>query len=363
MTTRTIQNKRALTRAVIAGIAILAISLSLTACSSDSKSTDASVAAASEPALDTAATADTSAVVDSAAAADSAAATASEVAAPAASDATSLFPVTIAAANGSVTIKAQPVAIISLSPTATETLYAIGAGSQVKAVDDQSNFPAESASKKSKLSGFEPNVEAIAAMKPDLVVISDDSKGLSTALGKLGIATLLGAPAKTIDDVYTQIEQLGAATGHVGDAAALVGQMQTDLSTTLASVVKTTAPVTFFHEVDKTGYTATSATFIGAIYKMLGLTNIADSVGDTTGYPQMSTEAIVTANPQIVFLSDALYGESAATVAARPGWSAVDAVKNNHIVALDSDVASRWGPRTVELVKAIAAAQTSVAAR
>ncbi len=270
------------------------------------------------------------------------------------------FPVTITAGNGPVTIAARPAAIISLSATATETLYAIGAGDQVKAVDDQSNFPAESAAKKSKLSGFEPNIEAIAAEKPDLVIISDDSKGIAAALGKLSIPTMLQAPAATLDDVYAQIEQLGAATGNLGNAAALVATMQSDIDAATSGLPTSDTPVTMFHEIDKTGYTATSATFIGALYKMVGFTNVADAVGDTTGYPQMTTEAVVAANPQVIFLSNVLYGESAATVTARQGWADIDAVKNGKIVELDSDVASRWGPRTVDLLKAIAAAKSAV---
>lgn len=269
------------------------------------------------------------------------------------------FPVTITAGNGPVTIAARPAAIISLSPTATETLYAIGAGDQVKAVDDQSNFPAESASKKSKLSGFEPNIEAIAAEKPDLVVISDDSKGIAAALAKLSIPTLVQVPAASLDDVYAQIEQLGAATGNTGNAVALVASMQTDIDGAVAALPKTDTPVTMFHEIDKTGYTATSSTFIGALYKLVGFTNVADAVGDTTGYPQMSTEAVVAANPEVIFLSDVLYGESAATVTARAGWGAIDAVKSGKIIELDSDIASRWGPRTVDLMKALAAAKSS----
>ncbi len=288
--------------------------------------------------------------------------TETSVADAAASDATAegAFPVTITAGNGAVTIAARPAAIISLSATATETLYAIGAGDQIKAVDDQSNFPAESAAKKSALSGFEPNVEAIAGEKPDVVVISDDSKGLSEALNKLSIPTIFQAPATTLDDVYAQIEQLGAVTGNIGNAAGLVASMKTDIDSAVAALPKTDSAPTMFHEIDKTGYTATSATFIGELYKMVGFTNIADAVGDTTGYPQMSTEAVVAANPQVIFLSNVLYGESATTVTARPGWGAIDAVKNGKIIELDSDIASRWGPRTVDLMKALAAARASV---
>ncbi len=107
------------------------------------------------------------------------------------------FPVTVTAGNGKVTISKRPARIVSLSPTATETLFAIGAGAQVVAVDDQSDFP--KAAPRTTLSGYTPNVEAIAALRPDLVVISFDPKGLSEALGRLGIPVRLpqrgGEPA------------------------------------------------------------------------------------------------------------------------------------------------------------------------
>ena len=124
----------------------------------------------------------------------------------------------------------MPSKIISLSPTATEMLFAIGAGDQVLAVDDFSNYPAEAAAKMTELSGFEPNVEAIAGLEPDLVVTDGTNPDLLEQLDTLGIAHWEGPAAVTFDDIYTQIEQLGAATGHVAEAAELVGQMQTDIA-------------------------------------------------------------------------------------------------------------------------------------
>ena len=138
---------------------------------------------------------------------------------------------------------AVPSRIVSLAPTHTEILFAIGAGEQVIAVDDQSNYPPEAEAVRTDLSGFEPNVEAIAGYEPDLVVVSEDND-LVTQLEDLGIAVWVGPAATTFEDTYAQIEQLGAATGHVGEAAELVGQMRTDIEAITASVPASETPLT-----------------------------------------------------------------------------------------------------------------------
>ena len=262
------------------------------------------------------------------------------------------FPVTVQAANGPVVIKALPVAVISLSPTATEVLFAIGAGKQVVAVDDQSSYPPEAP--RTDLSGFKPNVEAIAAKKPDLVVIADDSAKLADSLGKLGIAVLVEPPAKTFDDVYAQIGQIGAAVGKAPEAKGVADQMRSTITELVSAAPK--KAVRIYHEVDSTLYAASSSSFIGQVYKQFGVTNIADAADkDASGYPQLSNEAVVAADPQVIFLADATYGkQDARTVAARAGWAGIDAVKNGRIVTLDDDIASRWSPRLVLLVKAVA---------
>ena len=124
----------------------------------------------------------------------------------------SAYPVTIATPDGKVTITKKPTRIVSLSPTATETFFAIGAGKQVIAVDDQSDYPKNAP--KTTLSGFTPNVEAIAAYRPDLVIVSYDSKGLVSALQKLKIAVVHHDAAKSFAGAYQQIRQLGIVTDH-----------------------------------------------------------------------------------------------------------------------------------------------------
>ena len=288
----------------------------------------------------------------------SACSTTSTSSSPSATAAT--FPVTLKNNGSSVQIAAQPQAIISLSPTATEMLFAIGAGSQVIAVDDQSTFPAEAP--KSDLSGFTPNLEAIVAKKPDLVVVSNDIDGIVASLTGAGIPVLVEPAATSLSDTYAQTVQLGAATGHVADAAALVTTMTSDIAKAKDSV-KAIRGQSVYHELDNTMYTVTSATFVGSIYKEFGLTNIADASPDaSSGYPQLSAEYIVKANPSLIFLADTkCCSVTAATLAQRPGFAELTAVKNNAVFALDDDIASRWGPRTSQLYQSIAEALNTVA--
>ncbi|MGH2730271.1 MAG: ABC transporter substrate-binding protein, partial [Actinomycetota bacterium] len=235
------------------------------------------------------------------------------------------FPVTIEAANGPVTIPEQPTAIVSLSPTATEMLFAINAGAQVTAVDDYSDYPDEAPT--SDLSGFEPNVEAVASYEPDLVVLSNDSADVTKALSKLDIPVLLQPAAATLDDTYAQIEQLGTATGHDEDAAAVVASMQTEIAAIVSSAPVFDVPPTYYHELDDTYFTVTSDTFIGQIYSLLGLENIADAAkGAGSGYPQLSAEYIVESDPDINFLADTkCCDQSLDSVAKRPGWDQITA--------------------------------------
>lgn len=269
--------------------------------------------------------------------------------------ASSTYPVTV----GDLTLTTQPMRIISLSPTATEMLYAIGAGAQVVAVDDYSNFPAEAVALGTALSGYEPNVEAIAGYTPDLVIVAYDAGGIVDQLKSLSIPVFMAAAATSFEDVYSQIEQLGALTGNLENAVQLSGQMQTDIAAAVAEVQLPTTPITYFHELDNTLYSATSNTFIGQVYGLFGLKNIADGVVEGNDYPQLSAEVIVKANPDIIFIS---HSETPEVVAARDGWGRLKAVTNNQVIALPADIPSRWGPRIVEFVKVIRDAIALVAA-
>ena len=268
-----------------------------------------------------------------------------------------VFPVTVTGTNGEVTIDAEPQAIVSLSPTGTEMLFAIGAGSQVTAVDEYSYYPPDAPV--TDLSGFQPNVEAIASYDPDLVLVSDDIGGVIGALEGLGIAVLqLSGDVTTLGDVYRQIEILGEATGKPAEAEAVVAEMKDMVDKALALAPDSAAGLSYYHELDPTYYSATSATFIGHLYGLFGLENIADAAdadGSSAGYPQLSEEYILEANPDFIFVTDCC-GDTAQTVAERAGWGDLTAVRSNSIVVFDDDISSRWGPRIVEFIRGIAQA-------
>ena len=266
------------------------------------------------------------------------------------------FPVIVDAANGEVVVELRPERIVSLAPTATEILFAIGAGDQVIAVDEFSNFPEEAPT--TELSGYEPNVEAVAALDPDLVVVSDDLNDIVSSLTAIEIPAIHHPAAVTLEDTYTQIEQLGAATGNIDDAASLVVSMQSEIDRLVTSMPELEEPLTYYHELDGSLFSVTSETFIGEIYSLVGLENIADEAeGAETLYPQLSAEYIVDADPDLIFLADTkCCGESPETVAARPGWEELTAVSRGSVVALDDDIASRWGPRLVDLLETIVGA-------
>jgi iron complex transport system substrate-binding protein len=270
--------------------------------------------------------------------------------------ATSEFPVTVEGDNGPVTLAEEPDAIVSLSATATETLFAIGAGGQVTAVDDQSNFPADAPV--TDLSGFEPNVEAIAGYEPDLVVAAYDPGGLVDGLERLDIPVLLQDAAPDLEAAYEQIEALGALTGNAEGAETVVRSMQIEIDE-LAASVPGAAGGTVYHELGPDFFSATSETFIGSVYELFGLVNIADAAADADagGYPQLSGEYVVSESPDLIVLADTKCCEQTeAAVAKRPGWDEIEAVANGDVVEADDDIASRWGPRTVEFVALIAEA-------
>ena len=269
------------------------------------------------------------------------------------------FPVTV----GDLTLDAEPQRIISMSATATEMLFAIGAGDRVIAVDNFSNFPAETASLE-KLDAYQPNIEAISALSPDLVIISYDPGNLVEQLTTLSIPVFNAGAVADLAGAYAQLEQLGALTGQLAEAVQASSDMQTAITEIVDGVTKLNPPLTYFYELDPTPYTVTSNTFIGGVMALMGLANIADGVEEGNDYPQLSAEVIVEKNPDIIFLADTkCCAQSAETVAARDGWGGLQAVATGSIVALDDDIASRWGPRLVDLVRAVAEAITAVLAK
>jgi iron complex transport system substrate-binding protein len=265
------------------------------------------------------------------------------------------FPVTVSTAGGRTHIPARPGAIVSLSPTATEMLYAIGAGRQVKAVDDDSDYPRQAPM--TKLSGYSPNAEAIAAYRPDLVIISNNIDGIEQKLTSLSIPVLYLPAAANVSAEYAQFAELGTATGHAAQAAQEVASLRSDIAKIVAAVPKHAKPLTYFYEIQANPYySVTSTTFIGSLLSLLGLKSIADSAKGAAaagGYPSLSAEFILKANPDYIILADdgaTAGGQTAATVSRRPGWNVLTAVKDRHIILVNADIASRWGPRIVDLL-------------
>lgn len=287
--------------------------------------------------------------------ADSVTTTPATESAPGSSAPASRFPVTVVADNGEVTIEERPARIVSLSPTATEMLFGVGAGDQVIAVDDQSDFP--SGVPATDLSGFTPNLEAILSYEPDLVILSFEPADapVSEGLAATGVPTLVLDGAQTLDDVYRQVEVIGEATGNQEGATQLNLGMQAEIDEIVSDTGGAGQGLTYYHELDPSFFTATSQTFIGEIYALLGLVNIADQADtEGVGYPQLSAEYIVSQDPDLIFLADAEFGESAETLAQRPGWEGMTALENGAVIALDGDIASRWGPRIVDFLATVA---------
>ena len=253
----------------------------------------------------------------------------------------------------------RPERIVSIDPSGTEIIYAIGAGDRVVAVDDYSYFP--EGTPVTDLSGWQPNLEAILAFEPDLVVMGSNSD-IEAGLEAAGVAVALSNAPMSFDDVYSQIEAIGAATGNIGEAAELVLEMQTEIEELTANAFGGSG-LSYFHELDNTLYSVTSSTFIGAVYALFGLENVADPAdadGAAFGYPQLSDEYLVDADPDIIFLADTICcGQSAETVAERAGWDQLSAVQNGTVIELNDDIVSRWGPRLVDFIEAIALAVES----
>src|SRR5215216_2364487 len=259
------------------------------------------------------------------------------------------FPVSVKAANGTVRVAKRPTRIVSISATATENLFAVGAGPQVKAVDDYSTYPASAP--RTKLSGYQPNAEAIAGYRPDLVVVTDNTNHVVESLSKLGIPVLVDPPAEDLGEAYAQLEQLGRATGNEGKAQSVIAQMRRRVRAITKRAAETGQRLSVYHELDNTYYSGTSKTFIGRVYSLLGLRNIADKAAKGGPYPKLSGEYVVKSDPDLIVLADTVCcKQSAATVRKRAGFSRVAAVRRGDVVAVPDDLASHWGPRIADFL-------------
>ncbi len=244
--------------------------------------------------------------------------------------------------------------IAALSATHVEMLYEIGAGDQVIAVDLFSNYPPEAAGL-TAIDSFNLNVEAVIELDPDLVILSFDPGDAVAAFEAVGIPTLLYDGAATLEDVWFQFGEVGKAAGREDEAASVVASMQSDITELVAAVGDSGADVTFYHETDPFSfYTPNSSSFTGQLYSVFGLENIADEAPDEfgTGFPQLSPEYIIDADPDVIFLG--AFGETPETVAARDGWGAMSAVSMGRMFPVGVDESSRWGPRIIDFLEQVA---------
>ena len=277
-------------------------------------------------------------------------------------DKTAPSAIRIPAANGTVTIPHVPARIVSLSPTATEDLYAVGAGKQVVAVDTYSDYPSNAP--RTKLSETDPNIEAIAGYRPDLVITADDSNHVVEQLMKLGVPTIIEPPAANLSGVYSELSQIGTATGHPRAAGPIVATIREEVDAVTRSVQRPSRPLTVYHELEQDLFSANSHTFIGQMYSLLGLRNIADQAPGAGDYPKLSAEFVLRANPDLIVLADTVCcGQTVASVDARPGWRSITAVRSGAVLPVNDSVASEWGPRIVVFLKDVARTVRSIEQR
>lgn len=236
----------------------------------------------------------------------------------------------------------SPKRIISLSPSITEILFEIGSGNQVIAVDNLSNYPNEAPI--TDISAYDPNVEAISLLNPDLVILSYNIKNLKTALKKIGIETIYLPAPLNFEDILDQIDYLGLQTGNEDKAKKLISKMKNRMKT-LQKLRENETATKIYHEIDPNYYSPSKFSFIGDIYQKLNYKNVADKADiSNLGYPKLSPELIISENPDLIVLpgKDNKYVEK---VKLRPGWSYIEAVKKNNFLLTNNDIASRWGPR------------------
>jgi iron complex transport system substrate-binding protein len=247
-----------------------------------------------------------------------------------------------------ITLKTEPKRIISMLPSHTETLFALGVGSKVVGIDQFSNSPKLETEKIQKVGNtFTPNLEAIAALKPDLVLIDDSAYSkLSENLEKLGIVVYAGM-AQTYIESFEKIAILGRLTGTFNTSQSIISRLRNEISQIGAKIVRQ-KKVSVYFEVDPTPYAAGEASFIGELLTRAGGKNIVPkSLG---AFPQISPELVIKANPSVIL------GTTLADVASRPGWANIAAIKNNRVhnpSPEENDAISRGGVRLAEALRAL----------
>lgn len=257
-----------------------------------------------------------------------------------------------------ITLETTPQRIVSLAPSNTEILFAIGAGSQVVGRDEFSDFPAEAASIESIGGSFgEYNVEAIVALKPDLVLAAEiNTPELVKQLEDLGLTVFYLKNPTTLEEMYVNLDVVGQLTGQ--DVTELIDSLEARVASVDEKIAPISARPTVFYEIDATDatkpYTYGPGTFGDLLIQRAGGANLVTLAGITDAYPQVSLEQIVATNPAVIILGDSMWGMTPEQVAARAGWDALDAVKNNQVYPFEDNLVSRPGPRLVDALEQLA---------
>jgi iron complex transport system substrate-binding protein len=260
--------------------------------------------------------------------------------------------------GNTIELSEYPHSIVSISPSTTEILFAIGAGEQVVGRDEFSLFPEEALEVENIGSLWEGvPTEAILALEPDLVIAAQIvSEENIQVLLDLGLPVYWQANPADFAGLYENLLNIAEITGHTETAQVLVDDLQTRVQAVESAVTAAEETPSVFYELDATDpanpWTTGSGTFIDYILNLAGGLNAAAALqGD---YTQISAEELIAVNPDIILLADALYGVTPESVAERPGWDAIDAVQSDSIYPIDPNMMSVPGPRLVDALEATA---------
>jgi len=256
-----------------------------------------------------------------------------------------------------ITLDGPAQRILSLAPSNTEILFAIGAGDQVIGRDALSDYPEEAKSVTDIGSTFDAlNTEQIVSLNPDLVLMAEiNNPEQAKQLEDLGLTVYYLKNPSTLEELYGNLEIVAQLTGHEQETASLIESLKARVAAVDEKIAPISSRFSVFYELDATDpakpYTAGKGTFITQLIDRAGGYNIA---ADLDGYPQMSLEQVVAADPAFIILGDARYGVSPESIAQRPGWENLTAVKNGNVLAFNDDLVSRPGPRLVDALEELA---------
>lgn len=286
-----------------------------------------------------------------------AAATATPIATPSATLAPA-FPATLTDDDGTVVnIKAQPKKIVSLTPAATEILFALGAGPRVIATTDFDDYPPAAVALPDVASYTAVDVEKIVGMETDLVIAGGNSFNPPEAITRL---RGLGVPvvviyAPDVAGVLKDIELVGSAVGLADAGTAMTAKLRADFDAVAAATAGLPKPRTFYELDTSTGpiYTVADGSFTKEMIGLAGGTSI--TTGSTTDFA-IPLEKLIVADPELILLGDAAYGVTVDQVRARTGWNVMTAVKTGAIRPVNDVVITRPGPRLAQGLRELALA-------